>query len=148
MNKLFFQLQCFILFFRFIFISLGHSIDKVTEPLNAVFVAACQPFSQLLTLTASSNITIQLIIFCNHITPLNIQLTASTSNYEQRDFVIRELIDTESNYFDVLQALKYKFMQPMEKLLSRDELKTIYPKIKVRRRLLLLLSNNSHKNEF
>lgn len=59
------------------------------------------------------------------------QLTASTSNYEQRDFVIRELIDTESNYFDVLQALKIKFMQPMEKLLSRDELKTIYPKIKV-----------------
>ncbi|XP_055301018.1 protein vav isoform X2 [Sitodiplosis mosellana] len=58
------------------------------------------------------------------------QLTASTSNYEQRDFVIRELIDTESNYFDVLQALKFKFMQPMEKLLSRDELKTIYPKIK------------------
>lgn len=61
------------------------------------------------------------------------KLTASTSNYEQRDFVIRELIDTESNYLDVLHALKYKFMQPMEKLLSREELKMIYPKIKVKK---------------
>lgn len=60
-----------------------------------------------------------------------VQLTASTSNYEQRDFVIRELVDTESNYFDVLQALKLKFMQPMEKLLSREELRIVYPKIKV-----------------
>lgn len=59
------------------------------------------------------------------------QLTASTSSYEQRDFVIRELIDTESNYLDVLLALKHKFMVPMEKLLTRDELRRIYPKIKV-----------------
>lgn len=58
-------------------------------------------------------------------------MTASTSSFEQRDFVIRELIDTETNYLEVLQALKDKFMVPMEKLLSREELKMVYPKIKV-----------------
>lgn len=31
----------------------------------------------------------------------------------------------------MLQALKEKFMVPMEKLLSREEVKMIYPKIKV-----------------
>lgn len=62
---------------------------------------------------------------------IEIKLTASTSNYEQRDFVIRELLDTESNYLDVLHALKDKFMLPMEKMLSREELKQIYPKIRV-----------------
>lgn len=40
-------------------------------------------------------------------------------------------METEANYFDVLNALKYKFMQPMEKLL-KDEIKTIFPRIKVK----------------
>lgn len=40
------------------------------------------------------------------------------------------MVDTESNYHEVLNALKYKFMQPMEKLLSREEIIAIYPKIK------------------
>jgi guanine nucleotide exchange factor VAV len=53
-----------------------------------------------------------------------------TQSLEQRDFVIRELTETETNYLDVLNALKYKFMQPMEKLL-KDEIKTIFPRIKV-----------------
>lgn len=53
-----------------------------------------------------------------------------TASLEQRDFVIRELIETEANYLDVLQALKNKFMQPMEKLL-KDEIKIIFPRIKV-----------------
>lgn len=61
----------------------------------------------------------------------SIQLTASTTNFEQRDFVIRELIDTETNYLEVLNALRYKFMLPMEKLLARDEIRSIFPKIKV-----------------
>jgi guanine nucleotide exchange factor VAV len=43
--------------------------------------------------------------------------------------VIRELVETESNYWVVLNDLKYKFMQPMEKLL-KDEIKTIFPRIK------------------
>jgi len=54
-----------------------------------------------------------------------------TASLEQRDFVIRELVETEANYLDVLNALKNKFMQPMEKLL-KDEIKIIFPRIKVR----------------
>lgn len=61
------------------------------------------------------------------------QLTTSTASFEQRDYVIRELIDTESNYLDVLNAVNDKFMQPLEKLLTRDEIKAIFPKTKVRR---------------
>lgn len=44
--------------------------------------------------------------------------------------MIRELLDTESNYLEVLNALKYKFMQPLEKLLSKDEIKIMFPRIK------------------
>lgn len=58
------------------------------------------------------------------------QLTSSTGSVEQRDYVIRELIDTESNYLEVLNALQYKFMTPMEKHLSRDEIRMIFPKIR------------------
>lgn len=54
----------------------------------------------------------------------------STTSLEQRDFVIRELIDTESNYLEVLNALRFKFMAPMENKLSREELKMIFPKIR------------------
>uniref|UniRef100_A0A6B2EJZ5 Putative rho guanine nucleotide exchange factor vav3 n=1 Tax=Phlebotomus kandelakii TaxID=1109342 RepID=A0A6B2EJZ5_9DIPT len=57
------------------------------------------------------------------------QVSSSTS-FEQRDFVIRELVDTESNYLDVLNALRYKFMQPMEKVLSKEDIKLIFPKVR------------------
>ncbi|XP_055847115.1 protein vav isoform X1 [Episyrphus balteatus] len=53
-----------------------------------------------------------------------------TTSFEQRDYVIRELIDTESNYLDVLNALKYKFMVPMEKYLAVEDIKTIFPRIR------------------
>lgn len=43
--------------------------------------------------------------------------------------MIRELVDTEANYYEVLQALKDKFMTPMEKQLSGDEIKLIYSKV-------------------
>lgn len=43
--------------------------------------------------------------------------------------MIRELVETESNYLIVLNDLKYKFMQPMEKLL-KEEIKVIFPRIK------------------
>lgn len=59
-----------------------------------------------------------------------IQVSSLTVSFEQRDFVIRELLDTEANYLDVLNALKYKFMQPLEKLLSKEEIKIIFNKIK------------------
>lgn len=57
-------------------------------------------------------------------------MTSSSGSIEQRDYVIRELIETESNYFEVLDALKNKFMLPMEKHLSRDEIRMIFPKIR------------------
>lgn len=44
--------------------------------------------------------------------------------------MIRELVDTENNYLDVLNALRYKFMQPMEKLLTKDEIRIIFPKVR------------------
>ncbi|CAD7087403.1 unnamed protein product [Hermetia illucens] len=56
------------------------------------------------------------------------QLTSS-SGLEQRDYVIRELIDTESNYIDVLKSLREKFMMPMKSHLSREEINIIFPKI-------------------
>lgn len=57
-------------------------------------------------------------------------LTSHTVSFEQRDFVIRELLDTETNYLEVLNALRNKFMQPLEKLLSKEELKIIFYRIK------------------
>ncbi|XP_058985385.1 protein vav isoform X1 [Musca domestica] len=57
------------------------------------------------------------------------QITSATS-FEQRDYVIRELIDTESNYLDVLNALKMKFMAPLERYLTPDDIKQIFPRIK------------------
>ncbi|BFG01451.1 protein vav [Drosophila madeirensis] len=56
--------------------------------------------------------------------------TASSTSFEQRDYVIRELIDTESNYLDVLNALKLKFMGPLERHLNQDELRLIFPRIR------------------
>ncbi|XP_030379077.1 protein vav isoform X1 [Scaptodrosophila lebanonensis] len=56
--------------------------------------------------------------------------TTSATSFEQRDYVIRELVDTESNYLDVLNALKAKFMAPLERHLNPDELKQIFPRIR------------------
>jgi guanine nucleotide exchange factor VAV len=42
--------------------------------------------------------------------------------------VIKELVETESNYYEVLKDLKYKFMIPMEKLL-KDQIEIIFPRI-------------------
>ncbi|XP_067639293.1 protein vav [Eurosta solidaginis] len=57
------------------------------------------------------------------------QISSATS-FEQRDYVIRELIDTESNYLDVLNALKSKFMAPLERYLNPEEIKQIFPRIR------------------
>lgn len=48
----------------------------------------------------------------------------------KRDYVIRELIDTETNYLGVLKALRDIFMAPMSAALSEDQLRTIFPRIK------------------
>ncbi|XP_053666591.1 protein vav [Anopheles marshallii] len=58
------------------------------------------------------------------------QLASSTNNLEQRDFVIKELLDTEKNYLEALNALKYVFMQPLEKLLSKEDIRAIFPCIR------------------
>ncbi|XP_058832580.1 protein vav isoform X2 [Topomyia yanbarensis] len=55
---------------------------------------------------------------------------APTTNFEQRDFVLKELVETESNYLEALIALKCKFMQPLEKVLTKDVLRIIFPCIK------------------
>ncbi|XP_058061697.1 protein vav [Anopheles bellator] len=55
------------------------------------------------------------------------QLASSSSNLEQRDFVIKELLDTENNYLEALNALKHVFMQPLEKLLPKEDLRIIFP---------------------
>lgn len=60
------------------------------------------------------------------------QATISAS-LETRDHVINELLVTEQNFVVVLNALRYKFMQPMEKCLKGDTA-IIFPRIKVSRR--------------
>ncbi|XP_055630616.1 protein vav isoform X2 [Toxorhynchites rutilus septentrionalis] len=55
---------------------------------------------------------------------------ATAANFEQRDFVIKELVDTETNYLEALNALKYKFLQPLERILSKDIIVVIFPCIK------------------
>uniref|UniRef100_A0A2M4AW53 Putative rho guanine nucleotide exchange factor vav3 n=2 Tax=Anopheles triannulatus TaxID=58253 RepID=A0A2M4AW53_9DIPT len=58
------------------------------------------------------------------------QLATSSNNLEQRDFVIKELLDTEKNYLEALNALKLVFMKPLEKLLSKEDIRAIFPCIK------------------
>uniref|UniRef100_A0A1Q3G400 Putative rho guanine nucleotide exchange factor vav3 n=2 Tax=Culex tarsalis TaxID=7177 RepID=A0A1Q3G400_CULTA len=64
----------------------------------------------------------------------SIQITrnqhSSIISYEQRDFVIKELVDTETNYLEALMALKYKFMQPLERVLPKDVIRVIFPSIR------------------
>jgi guanine nucleotide exchange factor VAV len=75
------------------------------------------------------------LLVANNALQFSQKVSASTANFEQRDFVIKELLETETNYLEVLNALKYKFMQPMEKYLAKEEIKTIFPTIKVSRQL-------------
>ncbi|ETN62834.1 vav1, partial [Anopheles darlingi] len=58
------------------------------------------------------------------------QLATSSNNLEQRDFVIKELLDTEKNYLEALNALKLVFMKPLEKLLPKEDIRAIFPCIK------------------
>lgn len=45
----------------------------------------------------------------------------------KRDYVIRELVDTETNYLAVLKALRDVFMTPLTGTLPDDKLRVIFP---------------------
>ncbi|KAJ8931541.1 hypothetical protein NQ314_015530 [Rhamnusium bicolor] len=50
--------------------------------------------------------------------------------FEKRDFVIKELLDTENNYVDVLSKLRNNFMQPLINQMKPEEHSTVFFKIK------------------
>lgn len=52
---------------------------------------------------------------------------------EKRDFVIKELIDTERNYVDVLFKLKKNFMKPLQNILDEESHNTVFFKVSVRK---------------
>ncbi|XP_057659066.1 protein vav-like isoform X1 [Diorhabda carinulata] len=49
---------------------------------------------------------------------------------EKRDFVIKELLDTEKNYVDVLEKLRKNFMLPLTNQMSPEHHMTVFFKIK------------------
>ncbi|XP_074029003.1 vav guanine nucleotide exchange factor isoform X2 [Leptinotarsa decemlineata] len=49
---------------------------------------------------------------------------------EKRDFVIKELLDTEKNYVDVLTKLKKNFMKPLLSVMNIENHNTVFFKIK------------------
>ncbi|CAG9766732.1 unnamed protein product [Ceutorhynchus assimilis] len=53
-----------------------------------------------------------------------------TQPQEKRDFVIRELLDTEKNYVDVLNKLKMCFMVPLQNQMRPEDHATVFHKIK------------------
>ncbi|KAI8429501.1 hypothetical protein MSG28_000136 [Choristoneura fumiferana] len=57
-------------------------------------------------------------------------LATSLHNLEKRDYVIRELVDTESNYVDVLSKILRFFLKPMTPYLKAQELQVIFFGIK------------------
>lgn len=50
---------------------------------------------------------------------------------EKRDFVIKELIDTERNYVDVLFKLKKNFMKPLQGILDEESHSIVFYKVSV-----------------
>lgn len=50
---------------------------------------------------------------------------------EKHNSAIEELVGTEAKYCEVLEALKFTFMTPMERLV-KDDVKIIFPRITVR----------------
>ncbi|CAG9766734.1 unnamed protein product [Ceutorhynchus assimilis] len=53
-----------------------------------------------------------------------------TQPQERRDFVIRELLDTEKNYVDLLNKLKMYFMVPLQNQMRPEDHATVFHKIK------------------
>jgi len=51
-------------------------------------------------------------------------------SFEKRDYVIKELLETEKNYVDVLGSLQKYFMKPLSNLLRPEDMKVIFGGIK------------------
>ncbi|PSN30254.1 hypothetical protein C0J52_26422 [Blattella germanica] len=51
-------------------------------------------------------------------------------SFEKRDYVIKELVETEKNYVDVLTTLHRCFMRPLNNLLREEDMKVIFGGIK------------------
>jgi hypothetical protein len=63
--------------------------------------------------------------------PSQLSTAASTHTLEKRDYVIKELVETEKNYIEVLQNLQKYFMKPLTTILTQKEHSTIFCNIKV-----------------
>lgn len=61
-----------------------------------------------------------------------LQLATSSHSLEKRDYVIRELVDTECNYVDVLSKIIKYFLRPLTPYLKPQDLQVIFFGIKVR----------------
>ncbi|XP_026480892.1 protein vav-like [Ctenocephalides felis] len=59
----------------------------------------------------------------------NSQLAANIQTMEKRDHVIRELVDTETKYVEMLENLLNKFMVPLSNLMRPADLRIIFNKI-------------------
>ncbi|PNF32490.1 Protein vav [Cryptotermes secundus] len=59
------------------------------------------------------------------------QITSTIAHsFEKRDYVIKELVETEKNYVDVLSTLLRCFMRPLNNLLREEDMKVIFGGIK------------------
>ncbi|XP_053600667.1 protein vav isoform X2 [Plodia interpunctella] len=58
------------------------------------------------------------------------ELATSSHSLEKRDYVIRELVDTECNYVDVLSKIVKHFLRPLTPYLKPKDLQTIFFGIK------------------
>ncbi|XP_028158847.1 protein vav isoform X2 [Ostrinia furnacalis] len=58
------------------------------------------------------------------------ELATSSLSLEKRDYVIRELVDTESNYVDVLSKIIKYFLRPLTPYLKPQDLQVIFFGIK------------------
>lgn len=67
-----------------------------------------------------------------------LMLFQQQQTFEKRDFVIRELLDTEKNYVEVLHKLKKNFMNPLMNLMAPDDFEVVFYKISVRLTFIIL----------
>jgi len=56
--------------------------------------------------------------------------SAVVHSFEKRDYVIKELLETEKNYVDVLASLQRHFMKPLSNMLREEDMKVIFGGIK------------------
>lgn len=59
------------------------------------------------------------------------QLATSSHSLEKRDYVIRELVDTECNYVDVLSKIIKYFLRPLTPYLKPQDMQVIFFGVKV-----------------